>query len=135
MGIYENNILIKSICSEQQTSEALPLIFKDILEEFTCKRIFFARGPGSFMAIKITYILLRTLSIVKGIELFATDGFNFNQNSPIKAMRKMYFVKEDELIKTEFIEDEIKCDFYLPQNLKIENFSKDIEPLYILPAV
>ncbi|WP_245600585.1 hypothetical protein [Sulfurospirillum arcachonense] len=127
--------MIKSICSEQQTSEALPLIFKDILEEFTCKRIFFARGPGSFMAIKITYILLRTLSIVKGIELFATDGFNFNQNSPIKAMRKMYFVKEDELIKTEFIEDEIKCDFYLPQNLKIENFSKDIEPLYILPAV
>lgn len=87
------------------------------------------------MAIKITYIFLRTLSITKGIELFATDGFYFNDNMPIKAMKKMYFVKEDEKIVTKFFQEEQNNQFTLQQVLKIENFSKDIEPLYILPAV
>lgn len=135
VGIYQENKLIKSITTDEHTSEVLPIIFKDILKEFTCKRVFFARGPGSFMAIKITYIFLRTLSITKEIELFATDGFYFNDNSPIKAMRKMYFIKEDKDIITKIFEEEQDSQFVLPEILKIENFSKDIEPLYILPAV
>lgn len=135
VGIYQENKLIKSITTDEHTSEVLPIIFKDILKEFTCKRVFFARGPGSFMAIKITYIFLRTLSITKEIELFATDGFYFNDNSPIKAMRKMYFIKEDKDIITKIFEEEQNSQFVLPEILKIENFSKDIEPLYILPAV
>jgi len=106
-----------------------------ILKEFTCRRVFFARGPGSFMAIKITYIFLRTLSITKGIELFATDGFLFNENMPIKAMRKMYFIKKDNNIETEIFKEELNHKFYLPQKLEIDKFTKDIEPLYILPAV
>jgi len=87
------------------------------------------------MAIKITYIFLRTLNITKNIELFASDGFNFNSNSPIKAMRKMYFVKKDGKIGTEFFDEEIVTEFVLPQSLEEKNFTKDIEPLYILPAV
>ena len=87
------------------------------------------------MAIKITYIFLRTLGITKNIELFASDGFNFNSNRPIKAMRKMYFVKKDGKIETKFFEDELANKFILPKTIEIENFSKDIEPIYILPAV
>jgi len=111
------------------------MIFKEILKSFTCRRVFFARGPGSFMAIKITYIFLRALSIAKDIELFASDGFNFNDKNPIKAMRKIYFVKKDDKIETEFFEDEPVCEFMLPKTIELEKFSKDIEPLYILPAV
>ena len=135
IGIYENNKLIKSILTEEHTSEALPLILNDILEKFTCERVFFARGPGSFMAIKITYIFLKTLSLTKNIELFATDGFYFNNNKPIKAMRKMYFVKDNENIITEIFEEDQNSEFVLPEVLKVQDFSKDIEPLYILPAV
>lgn len=87
------------------------------------------------MAIKITYIFLRTLSITKEIELFASDGFDFNNNSPIKAMRKMHFVKKDGKIRTQFFEEEQTCEFVLPKTINIENFSMDVEPLYILPAV
>jgi len=87
------------------------------------------------MAIKITYIFLRTLNITKDIELFASDGFNFNNNQPIKAMKKMYFLKKDGKINTQFFENEPRSEFNLPQTIKIENFSRDIEPLYILPAV
>lgn len=135
VGIYKDNKLIQKITTEEQTSEALPKIFKDILKDYNLKRVFFARGPGSFMAIKITYIFLRTLSVTKGIELFAIDGFYFNNNMPIKAMKKIFFVKKDTKIVTEFFEDAINYEFYLPNTLKVENFSKDIEPLYILPAV
>ena len=87
------------------------------------------------MAIKITYIFLRTLGITKNIELYATDGFYFNENSPIKAMRKMYFVKNDDKIDTQLFEEEQICEFVLPKMIELENFTKDIEPLYILPAV
>lgn len=110
-------------------------MFKTILKEFNCARVFFARGPGSFMAIKITYIFLRTLSIVEDIELYATDGFYFNDNKPIRAMQKLYFVKENDTITTELFGLEQKSEFNLPQIIEIEKFSKNIDPLYILPAV
>jgi len=87
------------------------------------------------MAIKITYIFLRTLSITRDIELFASDGFNFNSNKPIKAMRKIYFIKKDDKIETEFFEEEQISEFILPKTIELANFTKDIEPLYILPAV
>lgn len=135
MGVYEHNQLVKEYVTKDQTSEALPDIFKEILENFTCKRIFYARGPGSFMAIKITYIFLRTLSITNNIKLFATDGFYFNNNKPIKAMRKTYFVKKDAKIETQLFDEEQICKFVMPKKLESEHFTKDIEPLYILPAV
>ncbi len=135
VGVYEDNELVKEYITKEHTSEALPSIFKEILESSTCRRVFFARGPGSFMAIKITYIFLRTLSITKDIELFGCDGFVFNNNSPIKAMRKIYFVKKDDTIVTEFFKQEPSCEFVLPKSIELEKFSKDIEPLYILPAV
>jgi hypothetical protein len=87
------------------------------------------------MAIKITYIFLRALNITKDIELFASDGFNFNSNKPIKAMRKMYFVKKNGKIETQFFDEEVVSEFVLPPIIEEKNFSKDIEPLYILPAV
>ncbi len=135
VGIYKNNQLIKEYITKEHTSEALPMIFKEILKGSTCKRVFFAKGPGSFMAIKITYIFLRTLAITKGLELYASDGFNFNGANPIKAMRKMYFVKKYDKIMTEFFEDEPICEFMLPKTIELEKFTKDVEPLYILPAV
>ena len=135
VGIYEDSRLIDKHVTKEQTSEALPAIFEKILKKYTCRRVFFAKGPGSFMAIKITYIFLRTLQIAQNIELFASDGFNFNNNCPIKAMGKLYFVKKDGKIETEFFKNEPMGGFDLPKLIKLENFTKEIEPLYILPAV
>lgn len=126
---------IEQIESSEKTSEALPKIFEQILKRFTCKRVFFARGPGSFMAIKITYIFLRTLAITKGIELFASDGFYFSHDLPIKAMGKLYFVKENGTIAVKILPEPIETLFFLPQTIEEHCFSKEIEPLYILPAI
>jgi hypothetical protein len=50
-------------------------------------------------------------------------------------MKKLYFVKEDDRITTKIFQEEIETEFFLPEVFEIEEFSKDIEPLYILPAV
>lgn len=89
------------------------------------------------MAIKITYLFLKTLSITKNLQLFATDGFAFNQKSPIKAVGNLYFIKKDGKISTQKI-GEIPLtqkSFTLPQKLDTEIFSSDNEPLYVLPAL
>ena len=119
----------------EQTSEALPLVFEKIMKDYTPNRLFFARGPGSFMAIKITYIFLRTLSIALAIPLLACDSFVFNKGKPIRAMRNLYFIKESKEIKTIRLENLAEQNFSLPQILDEALFSYEIEPLYMLPAV
>jgi hypothetical protein len=121
--------------SHEQTSEALPKLFDALLQTYTPKRLFFARGPGSFMSIKISYIFLKTLSIALGIPLHASDGFVFNEGRPIKALRQLYFVKCDEVIETRTFEVPQEQYFSLPEILDERNFGDVIEPLYMLPAV
>lgn len=135
VGIYNNNHLIKQYETKEQTSEALPTLFQEILENFTCKRLFFAKGPGSFMAIKISYVFLKTLSISLGAPLYACDGFMFNANRPIRAMRNLYFMKENGRIVTQRLDEEIEQIFELPHYLDATKFDENTDPLYMLPAV
>ncbi len=135
VGIYKDGNLIKEYIKTEQTSEVLPIVFDEILKKYKIQNLFFANGPGSFMAIKVSYIFLKTMSISLGVGLFGCDGFAFNKNSPIRAMRQVYFVKENEKIITKIIKEEIEQKFQLPQLLKKEQFSQNCEPLYVLPAV
>lgn len=139
VGIYKNNQLIEQIEEEGKTSNVLPEIFEKILKKFTLKEIIYVNGPGSYMAIKIAYIFLKTISISNNIALKALDGFQLNQNSPIKALGKKYFFKDDDdKIRIDFLEkDTILCDFKLPNIIENKNiiFSDDTLPNYNLPAV
>ncbi len=137
VGIYHKNGLIEKFQSDRKTTDILPKIFDDILTKYEIEKLFFARGPGSFMSIKITYIFLHTLSIALNVPLFATDGFAFNNNSPIKAIGSLYFIQENGNITPRKIDTKIKkiMPFALPKHLDTKIFSKDTKPLYILPAV
>ncbi len=135
VGIYNNLQLEKVLTSEEKSSEALAILFKEILETYSIDRLFYTNGPGSFMAIKVGYIFLKTLSIIKSIPLFATDAFYFNDNQPIKAVAKLYFVKNTHSIVTEKFEEVPVCEFKLPQTLDINNFSTDAAPFYGIGAV
>lgn len=135
VGIYEDKKLIKKYISSEQTTQILPQIFEEIFQNFTCKAIFYTNGPGSFMAIKASYIFFKTISISKNIEFFACSGFFFNQNSPIKSIGNKWFVKDkDSIILKEDQSLHVK-PFVLPNILDVSIFSKNSEPLYILPAV
>ncbi len=135
IGIYEKGRLIEAIESNEKTSEYLPKIYKELSQKYDIKSIVFARGPGSFMSIKLVYIFLKTLQITKDLELKACDAFVFSKNNPIKAVGNLYFVKENGKITVKKLDKKIKTEFYLPKNLNDIEFSEELEPLYILPAV
>ena len=100
VGIYHNHKLIDSYKSDEKTTDILPFFFDDILKKYKLENLYYAKGPGSFMAIKVSYIFLKTLSITKNIKLFATDGFAFNGENLIKATGTLYFMKENGKIST-----------------------------------
>jgi len=135
IGIYEDNKLIDSIISHEKSSDILASIYKDIFKKYNVEQLFYANGPGSFMAIKIAYIFLKSISILKKIPLFATDAFYFNNNFPIKAIGKLYFVRIASEIKTQKLETVPEVKFELPVVLDYNEFSKNSTPLYSIGAV
>ncbi len=136
IGIYKDKKLIQEIKQEGMTSDILPLLFKEILNKYDLKGIYYVNSPGSYMSIKVSYIFFKTLSITKKIPFFASVGFNFNNNSPIKALGKKYFIKENDIIKVDFLDNDIKIhDFKLPNSLDNKLFSEKTLPIYNLPAV
>lgn len=140
IGIYENKKLIRTYKEEGKTSDVLPMIFETILKEFNLSKIYYVNTPGSYMAIKVAYVFLKTISITKNIELNACSGFEFNQNSPIKALGKKYFInennKQEQNVKVDFLDNNTRIhDFELPDVLENINFSSKTLPIYNLPAV
>jgi len=136
IGIYEKGNLVETIESDGVSSDILPAIFDNILKKYELKTIIYVNSPGSYMAIKVAYIFLKTISLTKNIEFLSANGFLFNQNSPIKALGKKYFFNKNGNIIIDFLEENsIIHDFKLPKSLDREKFSSDTLPIYNLPAV
>ena len=133
--VYIDKILIDTFEDERMCSDGLLSLYEEISKKYNIEKIYFVRGPGSFMAIKLTYIFLKTLQITKNIEIQATDAFTFNNNSPIKGCGNLYFVKKDGNISLQKKDDIKESKYLLPEILDSSLFSDEIEPLYILPAV
>ncbi|QFR42944.1 hypothetical protein CVO_06535 [Sulfurimonas sp. CVO] len=135
VGVYEEKKLIETIESYEKSSEILPNIFDELSKKYKIKKLFYANGPGSFMAIKIAYIFLKSMSVLKNIPLLATDAFYFNENQPIKAIGKLFFVKISSEIKTQKLEIAPEASFILPDVLDYSKFSTTAAPLYGIGAV
>lgn len=135
IGIYEEKQLIKTISSDEKSSDILPQIFQEIIDAYDIKSLFYVNGPGSFMAIKVAYIFLKSLSVLKNIPLYARDAFYFNNNQPIKAIGKLFFVKMQNDIQTQKLETVPVGDFSLPDLLEYKDFSKEAAPMYKIGAV
>lgn len=136
IGVYEDSKLIKTYENEGMTSDVLPIIFKEILQEFQIDRINYVNTPGSYMAIKVSYVFLKTVCLTKEIEFRACSGFEFNENSPIKALGKKYFINDNKNVKVDFLDNNSKIhDFKLPSVLENIEFTSETLPIYNLPAV
>jgi len=135
IGVYEKNKLIDTIQSDGKSSEVLPIIYNELFDKYDVEKLFYANGPGSFMAIKVSYIFLKSLSILKNIPLYARDAFYFNDNQPIKALAKLYFVNIASKIETQKIENAPVCSFKLPNVLEYDEFTQVTTPEYGIGAV
>ena len=132
IGLYKDKKLFKEITKDGLTSEILPEIFDEILKNYKINSIIYSKGPGSFMAIKLSYIFFKTLQITNDIKLFGVNGFYFNNNKPIKAVGNSFFVKKEDIITLE--KDKKEGEFFLPKTLNFDEFEDD-EPLYVIKAV
>ena len=135
LGVYENDRLIETLSSELKTSEILLPSIMEIFEKYNITKIIYTRGPGSYMAIKLTYIMLKTIEITRGIRCFGCSGFALNGNQPIKAIGNLYFIKEKETIMTKKYEQPVNASFALPQSIHDLEIDEESTPEYILPAV
>lgn len=134
VGIYENGNLIQKFVSDENEKAGDFLIskFDEILQIYEIKSVIYANTPGSFMGIKLSYVILKTLSTALNFPLFAISGFELNNFSPIRANKNLSFVYHDGEIVLE------KCEpkaFELPQTLSNLNKNSDILPNYIIGAV
>ncbi len=135
VGIYKNQQCIKLQEIEGQTSDVLLQYMEDILEQYDVSKIIYVNGPGSYMAIKLTYIMLQTIKLIRGIPFVGCSAFEFNTGQPVRAMGNLYFIKEKETIITKKFNEKIMQEFGVPDNLSALVFEKDNRPQYILPAV
>ena len=135
LGVYEDDKLIDSISSELKTSEILLPTIMTILDKYNISKMIYTRGPGSYMAIKLTYIMLKTIEITRGIKCFGCSGFVLNGNQPIKAIGNLYFIKEKETIMTKKYEQPVNAPFTLPQSIHDLEIDEESTPEYVLPAV
>ena len=87
------------------------------------------------MAIKLTYLMLKTIEITRGILCIGCSAFELNGDKPIKAIGNLYFIKEKETIITKKYEQSIDTTFVLPKSIDNLKLDKESTPLYLLPAV
>ena len=135
IGLYEEGRLIKTVSSKLKTSEILLPIISETLDQYDVSRMIYTRGPGSYMAIKLTYIMLKTIEITRGIKCVGCSGFALNGDQPIKAVGNLYFIKEKETIMTKKYEQPVDANFALPQSIHDLELDEESTPEYILPAV
>ncbi len=135
LGVYKDGLLIETVESDEKSSEVLPKLYKELRSRYSFTHLVYAKGPGSFMAIKISYIFLKTISIVENITFLATDAFYFNENQPIKAVGKLCFVKTSTAIVTQTFDEVPLNRFRLPEQLHLEDLEEDTVPFYGIGAV
>jgi len=135
VGLYEDDTLIETMCTEKKTSEILLPMIMDFLDKYDVEQIIYTRGPGSYMAVKLTYIMLQTIEVTRGIKCFGCSGFALNDNQPIKAIGNLYFIKEKETIITKKYEQLPIVKFTLPQSIQDLEIDEESTPDYVLPAV
>ena len=135
IGIYEDNILTQTIEVGGFVSEYLVDEVVSLLDSKEVDEIIYVNGPGSQMGIKLAYIALKTIEILRGIPLRACSAFALNGGSAVKAMGKLYFIKEKETIITKKLENEVEMEFELKDNISDLKLEDTNLPDYRLPAV
>ena len=135
VGFYKDGNLVDVKEYNGLTSDILLPIISDILKKYKIEYIIYTNGPGSHMATKIAYVVLKSLKIIKGIELKAVSAFDLNNSKPIKALGKIYFIKEKETIITKRFEESINSSFFMPKTLNEVKVLDVVEPNYNIAAV
>ncbi len=135
VGLYANSELVEEFKSDKKLSDSLQSMIIPLIEKYDISAIYYTSGPGSYMAIKLTYVILKTIEITYDIPFFGVEAFLFNDNKPIKAVATLYFIKEKDTIITKKLDKVEVSSFQLPNVLNHLVLLRDNLPLYVLPII
>ena len=136
IGVYDNKgELIDSFYSEERASKILSSLIYDVLKRYDIERMIYTSGPGSNMSVKLCYIVLESVRLVKNIPLYACSLFDINGNRPVKAMGQLYFMKEKETIITKKLTQQVDTTPVLPDTIASLAIDAVALPDYRVPAV
>ena len=134
-ALYRRGVLERSWSREGYASEILVEELEALLGEERIDEILYVNGPGSQMGIKLSYLALRTLELLRGIPFGAVSAFALNGGRPLRAMGRLHFVKEKETIITKTFQEPIVQEFSFPSDLEALEREPGNRPDYRLPAV
>lgn len=134
VAVYRDGILFKRVTLDGLASDELLPLLLELLKEGVSSFLY-TSGPGSHMATKICYTLLKSVEVLKGIAFYAVSGFDLNGNEPIKALGKLYFIKEKENIITKKFQEAVESSFAMPERLEYLKVLECNEPDYHIAAV
>lgn len=130
VGIYQNGRLVDKFSSSQKTSDFLIEFLSSLKKDYKISSIIYVNGPGSFMGIKVAFIILSTFCAFKDIDFFSISGFELTDC--IRANKVLSFVKEKDNIVLRKLPPK---DINLPDDLSVLNLSTDTLPNYVIEAV
>ena len=132
LGIYEDGVLKQSLSSQTPNSDSIIEFLSEIKKTYKIERILYTNGPGSFMGLKVSYVILRIFCDINNIAFGAISAFSLNNNATINAKRGFCFALKNGEIIIKKGEGKILS---LPENLNILKPLDDTLPNYILDAI
>ncbi|MDR3347856.1 MAG: hypothetical protein LBN32_04505 [Helicobacteraceae bacterium] len=136
LAVYDDRFAcIERLENALPLSEWLYGAMKSIVQRYNVARVAYARGPGSFMGLKLGYLFMRSFSLAARIPFVAASSFDLTSGAPIKAHGKRWFVIKDGAIAIESFETPPADRLLLPDQLDMSMFSGAVLPEYVLNAV
>ena len=135
LGVYENGVLVDSFSKEGKASDVLAVIIEEALKKYLPDEIYYTNGPGNSMSLKIAYITLKTVAVIRQIPLFGISPFLFNDSEPIRGIGGGFFVKDKNGIMLQKSEDLKEKVLSLPANTDFISSKSGAEPFYMIDAV
>lgn len=136
LGVYDDEHLMKKYERDGKASDVLPIIIDEAIGDFSPSEMYYTNGPGNHMSLKIAFVCLKALSIIKKIPLFGVSPFVFNGGLPIRAFANSYFVSNKGKIMVEVFDEQPPASFpVLPERADFTAIRGDEAPLFLLPAV
>ncbi|MDR2151963.1 MAG: hypothetical protein LBO72_03995 [Helicobacteraceae bacterium] len=135
LGVYnENGDRLENFTIEAPLTEGLYPLMKSIDERFKITKLLYARGPGSFMGLKLSYLFCKSFAIARDIPFLAADSFALSGGKPILSRQNRRFTKNADTIEIEIFDTPFEEALLPPETLDLSMFDAQTPPNYILSA-
>lgn len=136
LAVYDRaGAKLESFESDAPATESFYPLFKAIDEQYAIEKLAYARGPGSFMGLKLGYVFMQTLALARNLPFAAASSFALSGGAPVHAHGKRWFVPQGNEVSVQTFDPAPENRLLPPDRLDLSLFDTNTEPDYLMPAV